>query len=250
MVVNLTYSTGDDSGETTAEANLRSELAYISFLYSSYNLWWWEIVEVVRKFTLSGFIVFVSPGSPEQSILLMVLTLFSTMLYQYFAPFRGTENLLAILASYTLFFIAFASLLIKFEPGYLQSSFFDVVFLVILISPLILALGYSRAILAATRQALGCTDPTSDVSFNEQGRRVVPAEALVELKKQISKLTNENKKLKQKDLEYKESEKENKKLKRMLSEYKESEGVWLQTKTLLEAKIANLLQMPDARVSI
>lgn len=186
--------TGEDA---TEEAKLNNELDPISFLYASYNIWWWEILEVIRKFVLSGFIVFVNPGSPEQSILLMVLTLFSTMLYQYFTPFRGEENRLAMIASYTLFFVAFASLLIKFEPGFLQSSVFDIVFVIIVASPLVLAFLYSRAFVDAVRQVLGLSKSETTVNHSRVGQRVVPAEAFANVQKKFATLTKENEQVKE-----------------------------------------------------
>ena len=122
----------------TEEQKLDKKLRGVSFLYRSYRYPWWEFVEVARKTVLGGAIVMV-PGSFEQSVTLMLLALFSTLLYHHFLPFRE-HNLLGLIASYSIFFAAFASLLVKVRADLLDSPVLDGLLVLVVLSPLLCAL--------------------------------------------------------------------------------------------------------------
>ena len=133
--------------KTEAElANLDAKLLSVSFLFQSYWYWWWELVEVLRKVVLAGIIALIGPGSFEQSVVLMILALGSTVLYHHFLPLRD-ENLLGLVASYTIFFAAFASLLVKLRSELLVSAVLDNLLVAIVVLPLIFALILSEDVI-------------------------------------------------------------------------------------------------------
>ena len=87
---------------------------------------------------LAGVVALVSSGTAEQSIVLMLLSLASTTLYHQFLPLRD-ENLLGLVASYTIFFAAFTSLLVKLRSDFLTSPLVDDLLCFAVMSPLIVA---------------------------------------------------------------------------------------------------------------
>lgn len=127
------------SKEEVKRKDLNQKLEEVSFLFQSYWHWWWELVEIIRKIFLAGLITLVAPGTAEQSIVLMLLALLSTVLYHHFLPFRD-ENLLGLVASYSVFFAAFASFLVKLNRDYLSSDIMDVLLVVVVLLPLGFAL--------------------------------------------------------------------------------------------------------------
>ena len=114
------------------------ELKSVSFLFQSYRYWWWEFAELARKGILAGVIAVIAPGSYEQSILLMLLALFSTFVYQYFMPMRES-NMLGLIGHYAIFFAAFASVLVKLRADLLDSIFLDVLLALVVLAPLAIA---------------------------------------------------------------------------------------------------------------
>ena len=140
------------TSKTDAElASLDAKLLSISFLFQSYWYWWWELVEVLRKVVLAGIITLIGPGTAEQSIVLMIVALGSTVLYHHFLPLRD-ENLLGLVASYTVFFAAFASLLVKVRTDFLVSPVLDTLLVVIIVSPIVFALILSEEFFRSIRR--------------------------------------------------------------------------------------------------
>lgn len=133
---------------------LEDKLGAVSFLYLSYTIWWWEIYESLRKLTLTGLVVFIAPGSADQSIVLILLALLSSLIYQYAHPFRKEDNFLGIAASYAVFFIAFASLLLKFDKSFINSTLLDGLLVITAMSPVFIALLFSQSLLNALNSCL------------------------------------------------------------------------------------------------
>ena len=139
----------DSKMRTPSENKLESlneKLSYFSFLYKSYTYSWWELVEVVRKIVLAGAIAVIEPGSAEQSIILMLLALFSIALYDYFVPL-GDNNALGVVSSYAIFFAAFASLLLKLRADFVDSSILDGFLIFAVLSPILVAVLYRRGLI-------------------------------------------------------------------------------------------------------
>ena len=143
---------------------LSDKLQVVSFLFQSYWYWWWEIVEVIRKVLLAGIITLIAPGTAEQSIVLMILALGSSVLYHHFLPLRD-ENLLGLVASYTVFFAAFASLLVKVEDEFLNSEVLDLLLVAVVSSPLVFGLMISEQLLRSVRKR--CGSRKARASFSE-----------------------------------------------------------------------------------
>ncbi len=66
----------------------------ISFLVEQYTpqLWYWEIIETLRKLTLSAFISVVYPDSVSQIVISIVLSLLIYKLYFEVKPFESEED--------------------------------------------------------------------------------------------------------------------------------------------------------------
>lgn len=154
-----TRRTAKDEGELVA---LNKELESVSFLFQSYWYWWWELVEILRKIVLAGIIALISPGTAEQSIVLMLLALGSTVLYHHFLPLRD-ENLLGLVASYTIFFAAFASLLVKLRGDLLDSTVLDILLVVVVCAPFGFALVLSEQMISSLSR-IGCCNRSAEAA--------------------------------------------------------------------------------------
>ena len=146
-------SAGDEARLKDLEEKHKAE----QFLYRSYKYWWWELVEILRKIVLAGMIALVAPGTAEQSLILMLLALGSTVLYHHFMPFQEA-NLLGLVAAYTIFFAALASLLVKLADRFLDSVLFDVALVIIVCCPLLFGFLFTDDFIQAARKR--CCIPT------------------------------------------------------------------------------------------
>jgi len=110
-------------------------------LFADYEpqFWYWEIIEMFRKFFLCGVLQFLNPGSPSQ----IVVAICSTVVYQtavsYFSPFAAElDDIVNTVAQLQLFFVAFAALLVSVEftdSDGLDKGLFDTVLLLIILLP-------------------------------------------------------------------------------------------------------------------
>ena len=162
-------SAADDAKLKDLEEKHKAE----QFLYRSYKYWWWELVEILRKIVLAGMIALVAPGTAEQSIILMLLALGSTVLYHHFMPFQEA-NLLGLVAAYTIFFAAFASLIVKFAQRFLDSALFDAVLVIIVCCPLLFGFMFTEDFLRAASR--GCYMPSN--SFGRPMDTQKPVESI------------------------------------------------------------------------
>jgi hypothetical protein len=93
-------------------------LSSISFLWDNYHrrCWWFEVFECVRRLSLTGMLVFVEPGSAKQLVIAILLAIASVTVYSNVRPFiKQSDNTLAILSQWAIFFTLFGALLIKAE---------------------------------------------------------------------------------------------------------------------------------------
>jgi hypothetical protein len=69
-------------------------LKAISFLYGSYEpkRWWMEVFETVRKLALTGFLVFMAPGTATQIVMSMLMSLVAVRIYCGTRPFIDPFN--------------------------------------------------------------------------------------------------------------------------------------------------------------
>ena len=74
------------------------EIQHLSFLWADYQpeYWWFEVFENIRRLSLTGMLVWFSPGSTGQLIAAMLLALASLKVYTLCLPFNKLdENVLA-----------------------------------------------------------------------------------------------------------------------------------------------------------
>ena len=90
----------------------------LSFLLSSYErrVYWYEVLESVRRISLSGMLVVFGPGSNRQLIIGCVVSLIFLRVNSCYAPHVGDEdNLLSEICDWQLFLILFITLLLKVD---------------------------------------------------------------------------------------------------------------------------------------
>ena len=88
----------------------------LSFLLSSYKrrTYWFEVIETLRRLSLSGFLALFQPGSTRQIAVGCVFSLFFLRLYSFYLPLLGThDNALAEMCNWQLFSILFITLLLN-----------------------------------------------------------------------------------------------------------------------------------------
>jgi hypothetical protein len=98
-------------------------LKSMRFLYENYQpkYWWFEVCETLRKLSLTGFLVFLAPGTGLQICIAMMITIFSLHVYGSLKPFQDPyANRLAMVAQYQLLVTLFCALAIKVKMDGLQ----------------------------------------------------------------------------------------------------------------------------------
>ena len=98
-------------------------LKSMRFLYENYQpkYWWFEVFETLRKLSLTGFLVFLAPGTGLQICIAMVITMLSLVVYVKLEPFQDPyANKLAQTAQLQLFFTIICALAIKLKMDGLQ----------------------------------------------------------------------------------------------------------------------------------
>ena len=86
-----------------------SSLHLLSFLLGSWEqrVYWWEVVEVIRRLLLSGVLVLFGPGSVIQSAMSILICLVSIKAYSLYQPFRSdADDYLQELAQWQLFMVS------------------------------------------------------------------------------------------------------------------------------------------------
>lgn len=104
--------------EVRKEASKRREL--FSPLVSAYKneLWWWEAVEMLRKVTFTGLLIFFDRGSIYQLAVGIQLSAFFTTMAVYFRPYTVHFN-------NNLYVVANFAVLVTFNIGVLLSDRID-----------------------------------------------------------------------------------------------------------------------------
>jgi hypothetical protein len=113
------------------EAN-NPTLKALSFLYSSYEpkYWWFEIFETLRKLALTGFMVFMAPGTAGQVVISLVMSITSLVVYSRLQPFKEVyNNHLSLVSNIQLVVTLIGALAMKVnldEANLSKSSTFDI----------------------------------------------------------------------------------------------------------------------------
>jgi hypothetical protein len=88
----------------------------VGFLFEAYHVqtWYWEVVELLRKFLLTGVMSMVSPGSAAQVVMGLLVAFGAVVLYARLSPYAEPGvNRLGLLAQLNLFFFLLVALLLK-----------------------------------------------------------------------------------------------------------------------------------------
>eukprot|EP00519_Triparma_laevis_P001961 CAMPEP_0182516702 /NCGR_PEP_ID=MMETSP1321-20130603/40862_1 /TAXON_ID=91990 /ORGANISM="Bolidomonas sp., Strain RCC1657" /LENGTH=595 /DNA_ID=CAMNT_0024724333 /DNA_START=1 /DNA_END=1786 /DNA_ORIENTATION=+ len=69
-------------------------LKSLSFLYGNYEpkYWWFEVFESIRKLALTGFLVFVAPGSAAQVLFSLIICFVALLVYRDCKPFTSEST--------------------------------------------------------------------------------------------------------------------------------------------------------------
>uniref|UniRef100_A0A7S1CKE0 Tyrosine-protein kinase ephrin type A/B receptor-like domain-containing protein n=1 Tax=Bicosoecida sp. CB-2014 TaxID=1486930 RepID=A0A7S1CKE0_9STRA len=93
----------------------RKKIEHLSFLWEAYlpSCWYWEAVEMVRKLTLTGIVIFVGEGSIGQIVFALLVSCASTMLLQAVRPYVSkTDNRLGMATQWETIGAFFCALLL------------------------------------------------------------------------------------------------------------------------------------------
>ena len=88
------------------------------FIYESYSerVWWYEVVELFRKFALNAMIVLVAPNEAAQAVIGCVISVAFLVFVQTIRPYENsTDNLLAFLAHLQLVLTMICGILIQHD---------------------------------------------------------------------------------------------------------------------------------------
>jgi hypothetical protein len=88
------------------------------------DLWYFEILELLRKLLLNGFAILISPGSLMQLVLAMIVSLFYFALVLHLQPMQDlTNNYFVAFISLMQMFIYMISMLMKIKNGSIHVAF-------------------------------------------------------------------------------------------------------------------------------
>ena len=105
---------GEDA--TEKHTSVSPNTARLSFLWAAYSpeFWYWEVIETTRRLMLTAVLSVVEPGSAQQSVMSILLAQFYLKVYAYNVPYgKATDNTLAEIGQYQIFFTFFAALIIQ-----------------------------------------------------------------------------------------------------------------------------------------
>ena len=112
--VNVLSLAGEDPSQK--HQNVSANTARLGFLWAAYQpeYWYWEVIETTRRLMLTAVLSVVEPGGATQSVLSILLAQFYLKVYGYHMPYgEGSDNTLAEIGQYQIFFTFFAALIIQ-----------------------------------------------------------------------------------------------------------------------------------------
>ncbi|GMI00735.1 hypothetical protein TrVE_jg11097 [Triparma verrucosa] len=121
-------------------------LKSLRFLYGAYEpkYWWFEIFETLRKLALTGFLVFLAPGTAAQIAISMLMGLATLRVQSGTKPYiEAVNDKFAEVAMWQLFLTMFAALCLKVnldDESLQDQGYFDMTLTLIQFLPLILVL--------------------------------------------------------------------------------------------------------------
>jgi hypothetical protein len=112
-----------------------TSLAPIKFLWSPYRqeVYWWELVECIRRLLLTGFLVFILPGTAGQSAVACVFAGLSLAVFGLVQPFADTSDSNDYwFGTWILFLSTFIALVLKGDTSS-ESAYYNKFMAVILV---------------------------------------------------------------------------------------------------------------------
>eukprot|EP00519_Triparma_laevis_P010367 CAMPEP_0182498006 /NCGR_PEP_ID=MMETSP1321-20130603/6353_1 /TAXON_ID=91990 /ORGANISM="Bolidomonas sp., Strain RCC1657" /LENGTH=1411 /DNA_ID=CAMNT_0024702007 /DNA_START=67 /DNA_END=4302 /DNA_ORIENTATION=- len=147
------------SGYEKDDVTLRA----LGFLYSSYEpyMWWFEVFETLRRIGLTGFLIFLDPGTSTQVVLSLILCISAMRVYSGCKPFISEFiDSFSEAVQWQLFYTMLGALIIKVNLDGMElheQGIFDVVLTLIQFLPVsIIVLLHARNVeeLEEPKQAL------------------------------------------------------------------------------------------------
>jgi hypothetical protein len=96
----------------------------LGFLYYAYNegVWWYEVVELFRKFTLNGVVVTIGTGQTSKIVFGMLLCLLFLVFVQNVHPHKAeSDHILMVLTHMQLFVTMFAGLVLTEKIQFMEA---------------------------------------------------------------------------------------------------------------------------------
>jgi hypothetical protein len=151
---------------------LKPELKATKFLWKNYStgFYYWELIECVRRFLLTGAVVFIEPGTAAQSAIACVLAVFTMVIAMYYRPHADPrDGLIYTAGSLIIFLSMFLSLLMKTdvskETHDSQKAFAAVL---VLLNVMMAAVTFFQVLIVGCRAARTADTPTSQTTTAEQ----------------------------------------------------------------------------------
>ena len=133
-------------------------LKALSFLYDSYQpkYWWFEIFETMRKLALTGFLVFIAPGTTAQVVVSLLMSITALAVYLRTDPFvDGFNNSLALVANSQLVLTLVGALAINVnmdDADLKDQASFDAFLTALQFVPVLLLSGFSFVMTKRARE--------------------------------------------------------------------------------------------------
>jgi hypothetical protein len=113
------------TGATIVKRADTKRLTELSFLYSDFRgpMYYWEVVDSMRKLLLTGVVVFMQEGSLVRPVWGMMISLGYLVLLLEYKPYKAREdNFLAVLATFALFLVLSGGLISAMQVGFVSTG--------------------------------------------------------------------------------------------------------------------------------
>jgi len=121
---------------------------YFKKIIGPYELrvYWFEVVECIRKVLLVGLPVFFRPGTPEQLVLGLIICFISFGAYMQLSPFaKSAHDLMSQLCQFQIFFALLAGVVLKTDPTESETEVLGTILTVMCAVPPLIGLAFSNA---------------------------------------------------------------------------------------------------------
>ena len=124
-------------------------LKSLAFLYAAYEpkRYYFECFETLRKLALTGFLVFLVPGTASQIVISMIMCMFSMRVYSGCKPFiRNSHDRFSEVAQWQLFFTMLGALAMKVNlegENWQSKKMFDLTLTLLQVVPAAITLLYN-----------------------------------------------------------------------------------------------------------